>query len=41
MQSAVWPLSKQQISAGDFIPVEIGFGEGQFRARAQRHVDEK
>lgn len=24
MQSAVWLLSEQQISAGDFIPVEIG-----------------
>lgn len=24
MQSAVWPLSEQQISAGDFIPVDIG-----------------
>lgn len=24
MQSAVWPLSEQQISAGDLIPVEVG-----------------
>lgn len=27
-QSAVWPLSEQQISAGDFIPGEIGFRRG-------------
>jgi len=24
MRSAVWPLSQEQISAGDFIPVEVG-----------------
>lgn len=41
MQSAVWPLSKQQISAGDFIPAEVDSGEGQIRAWAPRHVDER
>lgn len=34
MQSAVWPLSEQQISAGGFIPAEIGSVRVQLRARA-------
>lgn len=38
-QSAVWPLSEQQISAGDFIPGEIGFPlRGQIRARTPRRA---
>lgn len=41
MQSAVWPLSEPQISAGDFIPAETGSARVQLRARARHHVDER
>lgn len=35
MQSAAWLLLEQQISAGDFIPVEIGFGESNRSTNAE------
>lgn len=35
MQSAAWLLLEQQISAGDFIPVGIGFGESNRSTNAE------
>lgn len=35
MRSSVWLLLEQQISAGDFVPVEIGFSESTRRTNAE------